>query len=142
MDNLLAKRALLIAALVIYVLAVAYITLLSRDATLAVIELDPIASYRRAANAARHLAIIEVRNLVLNTAMFMPLGIFLPLLSTRLRQFRIVLPIALLASLAIETTQLATRRGVFSIEDILHNTLGAALGLTLYLAAAKIFKKS
>jgi glycopeptide antibiotics resistance protein len=105
------------------------------------IELDPIASYRRAANAPTHLAILEIRDIILNIAMFVPLGIFLPLTRPRLGKFYIVPPIALLASLTIETTQLVTNRGVFSIEDILHNTLGAALGLALCLTASKIFKK-
>jgi len=140
MDKSLPKRILPIALLAAYTLAVAYITLLSRDAAHASIELDPIASYHRATNAPRHLAILEIRSIILNIAMFVPLGLLLPMASVKFRKIHITLPVALLASLAIETAQLATHRGVFSIEDILHNTLGAALGLTFYHAASKIFK--
>jgi len=139
MDKLPVKRILLIAAFAAYILVMVYITLLSRDATVATIELHPLASYRRAANAPRHLAIIEIRNAILNIAMFVPLGIFMPLLSAKFRKSCLALPIALLTSLAIEIAQLVTHRGVFSIEDIIHNTLGAALGLTLFLTAPKIF---
>jgi len=135
-------RIFIILAFLAYIFVVLYVTLISRSVYIFSIELDPIASYRRAANTQPHLAAIEIRNIILNVAMFMPLGIFLPLLCAKLRKFYIALPIAFLASLAIEIAQLATRRGVFSIEDILHNTLGAALGLGLLLAASKIFKKS
>jgi glycopeptide antibiotics resistance protein len=134
-------RTALVAAFSVYVLVILSVTLLFRNTTFFNVELDPIASYRRAANAPAHLAAIEIRNIFLNVAMFVPLGIILPRLSDKFRKFAAALPVALLASLAIETAQIATRRGVFSIEDILHNTAGAALGLALYLAASKIFKK-
>ena len=133
-------RTALVAAFSAYTFAILYVTLLSRPAIFFTIELDPIASYRRAANAPAHLAAIEIRNVLLNIVMFIPLGIFLPLATPRFRKFCTLLPAALIAALAIETTQLATRRGVFSVEDILHNTLGAALGLALFLLLTKIFK--
>ena len=142
MTKLLKSSTVIAAAFAAYIFIVLSITLLSRDPIFSGIELDPIASYRRAANAPRHLAIIEIRNIILNIAMFVPLGIFLPLLFNKFRKIYIFLPIALLASSAIETAQLITRRGVFSIEDILHNTLGAALGLAIYAAFSKFFKKS
>jgi len=132
---------MLIALFATYIFAVAYITLLSRDSAFANIELDPIASYRRAMAAPRHLAIIEIRNIFLNIAMFVPLGVFLPLIHAHMRKIYVSLPIALVASLAIETAQLATSRGVFSVEDMLHNTAGAAVGLAFYTIASKIFKK-
>ena len=135
-------RAALVTAFSAYVFIVLSITLIFRSAHFFNhIELDPMASYRRAANAPAHLAILEIRDIILNIAMFVPLGIFLPLVHAPLEKFYIALPIALLASLTIETTQLVTNRGVFSVEDIIHNTLGAALGLFLYAASSKIFKK-
>ena len=125
-----------------YVFAVLLVTLLFRETAPLSIELDPIASYRRAARAPTHLAIIEIRNIILNIAMFIPLGIFLPLFFNKLRKFYFTIPIAAMASLTIETAQFITRRGVFAIEDIIHNTLGAAIGLAFLFALSKIFKKS
>ncbi|MCL2375935.1 MAG: VanZ family protein [Defluviitaleaceae bacterium] len=123
-----------------YIFVVLLATLLFRDPAPLSIELDPIASYRRAMRAPTHLAVIEIRNIILNIAMFAPLGIFLPLFFNKFRKFRYTLPIAALASLSIETTQFITRRGVFAIEDLLHNVLGAALGLAFFLIFSKILK--
>ncbi|MCL2573466.1 MAG: VanZ family protein [Defluviitaleaceae bacterium] len=135
-------RTLVIIVFIAYAFAVCYITLFSREVAMASIELDPIASYRRAANtSSAYLATIEIRNVILNVIMFVPFGIFLPLFSSRLKLLDVIM-LSVLASLAIETAQLITKRGVFAIEDIIHNTLGAALGLAFYHIFAKIFKKS
>ena len=131
-------RTVLVATFLTYVFALLSVTLLFRSAAYSNIELDPIASYRRAMRAPAHLAAIEIRNIILNIAMFVPLGVFLPLLFKKCRKFYVVLSASFLTTLAIEATQLATRRGVFAIEDILHNTLGAALGFALFFAFLKI----
>ena len=131
-------RIALVTAFFAYIFVVLSITLLFREPIFSAVELNPIASYRRAANAPPHLAAIEIRNVILNVIMFVPLGIFLPLLFKKLRKIYLVLPMALLVSLAIETTQFATHRGVFSVEDIIHNTLGAVLGIGLFLAFLKL----
>ena len=136
------SRTALVAAFSAYIFFVLSATLLFRNTAFFSIELNPIASYRRAVNAPAHLAVIEIRNIILNIAMFVPLGIFLPLLTKKIQKTYLVLAVAFFASTAIEITQIATRRGVFSIEDILHNTLGAAFGFGLYSALMKIFKKS
>jgi len=136
------KKTVLLAAFLAYMFVVLLVTLLFREPMPLSIELDPIASYRRAARAPTHLAIIEIRNIILNVAMFVPLGIFLPLFFNKFRKLYLAAPIAAIASLAIETAQFITRRGVFAIEDIIHNTLGAALGFAFFLAFSKIFKKS
>ena len=121
-----------------YIFLVLWVTLLGRTPANHIIELYPLASYRRALNAPPHLARIEIRNALLNIAMFIPLGIFLPITWHKLQKFYLTLPVAFLASIAIETAQLLTHRGVFALEDILHNTAGAALGIIII----KIFKKS
>lgn len=43
-----------------------------------------------------------------------------------------------LCSLLVETLQLVLRRGVFELDDLLHNTLGAALGALLWQGAAAL----
>lgn len=118
---------------VLYISAVLAITLLVyRGSPYAQIELDPIASYRRALNAPLPLARIEIRNAVLNILMFVPLGYLLPMLSKKFARLLILLSVAFLFTLSIELLQLVTARGVFSIEDMLHNILGAAIGLLAY----------
>jgi len=116
-----------------YIYLVLHETLLSRPPIFSgAYEFNPFASYRRAMRAPSHLARIEVRNLILNVAMFVPMGILLPAVFSRLAKFYITLPIALAATIAIETAQFVTHRGVFATEDILHNFAGAIIGFLLF----------
>ncbi|MCL2575515.1 MAG: VanZ family protein [Defluviitaleaceae bacterium] len=96
------------------------------------IELDPIASYRRAANAPQHLAVIEIRNIALNIAMFIPFGALLPIIWNKARKIYITIPIAITATIAIETAQFITARGVAAAEDIILNTIGAIIGFIFF----------
>jgi len=119
--------------LIIYISALLAITLIIyRGSPYAPVELDPIASYRRALNAPAQLARIEIRNAVLNIIMFIPFGFLPPMLWKKLAKPQLLLPLALAFTLTIETAQLILNRGVFSIEDMLHNLLGAAIGLLAF----------
>lgn len=72
--------------------------------------------------------------IVLNTLMLLPAGISLSFLW---KDWRKVLLLGLGFSCLIELSQLVTRRGLFEIDDILHNTLGMGLGiLIVYLLRA------
>lgn len=73
---------------------------------------------------------------VLNMLLFVPLGCLLPYNislwknetnSNRL-QFRTAILIGLCVSLAIETSQLIFKVGVFEIDDLVKNTMGTGLG--------------
>lgn len=70
-------------------------------------------------------------NLLLNTAMFIPLGILLPLIWKRFRKWYRMLAAGLGLSLYIELMQLMAGRGILDIDDLLVNTLGAMLGYCL-----------
>jgi len=118
------------AILVTYIVLLMLITLVFfRGNPYAPIELDPIASYRRAANASPYLARIEIRNAALNVAMFIPLGFLPPMLWDELKKPIRLISLALAFTFTIEVAQLVFSRGVFAVEDILHNTMGAAIGL-------------
>jgi glycopeptide antibiotics resistance protein len=82
-----------------------------------------------------------LRNTLGNIALFVPLGILLPLVTVRLRSLKRVLLLALCMSLTIETIQLVLRfvgspRAV-DIDDVILNTLGACVGFVIYRSAAK-----
>lgn len=115
-----------------YIFLILAVTLLFRSYAVYNIELDPIASYRRALNAPHHLAVIEIRNIILNIVMFIPLGFMLPMASKGLGKIYTAIPLAAIFTFAIETTQHFTSRGVFAVEDMLHNTFGAIVGFALY----------
>ena len=71
-----------------------------------------------------------------NVALFMPLGVLLPLVSNRFRLLRRVLVVAFCLSVSIEATQFVLRflgnpRAV-DIDDVILNTLGGCLGFAFY----------
>ncbi|MDR6550213.1 glycopeptide antibiotics resistance protein [Paenibacillus qinlingensis] len=66
--------------------------------------------------------------LVYNIAMLFPLGILLPLVSPKFQSLKAILCISLSFTLGIETFQWITHRGIFELDDLVHNTLGALAG--------------
>jgi glycopeptide antibiotics resistance protein len=79
--------------------------------------------------------------------MLLPLGIYLPLLYTRLRKaysIFAVLLICFLVSVGIELLQLATSYRSADIDDVILNTLGGGTGFIIYLLIKTIIapKKS
>lgn len=71
-------------------------------------------------------------NIVGNVVGFLPFGLFLPLLSKNTRSLVFITVSGLLVSLAVETIQLITRVGIFDVDDLLLNTLGAMSGYLLF----------
>lgn len=68
---------------------------------------------------------------VLNIILFVPLGLFMPLLWKRFVSLQKVLNISFLFSLAIELSQLLNFRTT-DIDDLLMNTLGGVIGFYLF----------
>ena len=67
-------------------------------------------------------------DIIANTIMLLPLGIFIPLWLKRSDIHKKVVLMAFLVSLSIEIIQLITTRGYFEIDDLFHNTLGGFIG--------------
>ena len=75
------------------------------------------------------------RNMLGNLLPFMPLGVLPALAYPRLSSPRRRFGTALLFILGLELFQLITRLGSFDVDDILLNTLGAALGFGIEILA-------
>ncbi|MEO6328913.1 MAG: VanZ family protein [Ginsengibacter sp.] len=75
------------------------------------------------------------QNIAGNIVMFIPLGIFLPLLSARYRSGIRVFILSAVCSISIEFTQLILRQfeinRTVDIDDVILNTLGALLGFLI-----------
>lgn len=67
-------------------------------------------------------------NVLLNVALFTPLGLLLPLLFPRMKKWYWVLLAGFLCSLAVELVQYTAKRGITDVDDLLCNTLGCVLG--------------
>lgn len=68
---------------------------------------------------------------ILNVLMFIPIG-FLFSCSLREKNIIIIIGIGCCISMTTEILQLVTRRGVFNIDDIIHNILGCAIGYGVF----------
>lgn len=80
-------------------------------------------------------------NVLLNIAMFGPFGFLLPLLNRKLRKCYLTIPAGLCASLSIEMLQLVFASGVFDVDDLFCNTLGAAIGYFVIMAVMSLFNE-
>ena len=67
-------------------------------------------------------------NVLLNIAMFGPLGFLLPLMGKKFRKWYVTIPAGFGTSLVIELLQLALGRGICDVDDLFCNALGAAMG--------------
>ena len=81
-------------------------------------------------------------NVLLNIAMFVPLGILLPWIHKLFRKWYVMLGSGFACSLAIEIFQAITGRGLFDVDDLFANTLGAIFGYGLYMAFRSVFVKA
>lgn len=79
-----------------------------------------------------HLVRAAVINLFGNVVMFIPLGLFLPLIWQKLRKFWRTLLAAALIVTAVELAQLFTLVGSCDVDDLILNLVGAAAGYGLF----------
>jgi glycopeptide antibiotics resistance protein len=77
-------------------------------------------------------------NLFGNIFVFIPLGIFIPILFQRTRRFIKMVFISVGSILVVELIQFFTYTGTFDIDDIILNTLGVTMGYICW----KIFSKN
>lgn len=128
-------RSFLKFAFFIYLFAVLYITFLSREAEETRSNFELFNSY---------IMFFKYKNdfyldmIVYNIIMTIPFGIFLPLLYKPFRSFRRVEFAGFLYSLLIEISQFISGRGLFELDDLFNNTIGAMLGYWLYILFNKV----
>ena len=80
-------------------------------------------------------------NVLLNIAMFVPLGFLLPLLGKRFRKWYVTIPVGFTVSLGLELVQLAISRGICDVDDLFCNTLGAAIGYFIIMAILSLWNE-
>lgn len=123
-----------IIAIIVSLFCVLFITLFSRVPTLSrVTHLIPLWSYTSHGHW---------KQIILNVALFIPLGYFLSGLyvSSRLPHLWTLLS-ALLVSASIELLQFFTYRGMLDVDDLISNLCGAAVGLLIFSLLSKVDKR-
>lgn len=80
-----------------------------------------------------------------NIAMFVPLGVMLPLVSPKLQKLKAALPVFVACSVGIELSQLLIGLGiagypyrVVDIDDVILNTIGGLVGFALWRLFARL----
>ena len=130
--NYRAIRYGMLALFVLYVLAVAYITIFSRnarnsDTSIRMFRFDLVEQ------AIRTRSLQPINHLILNVAMFVPMGFLFPfILPEKLDRLSYSLLIGLSFTTVIEATQMMLRLGQADFTDMVTNTLGALVGYALY----------
>ena len=75
---------------------------------------------------------IIVRNLFGSILIYIPLGIFLPLLFNHCRKISNIIMVSAICSFMIEFSQLVFRVGQFDVDTIILNTLGSIIGYGIF----------
>ena len=114
----------------LYLLMISYVTVFSRRGR---VQTDILLKFDSIEEALRRHSLEPLQHLWLNIAMFVPIGILFPAICPqRLDKLSCVLPLGMLLTTLIETTQLMLRIGQCDLEDMIANTLGACLGLLIF----------
>lgn len=130
------KKAILAVLLAGYLGILGYATLSRLGGTGASgFNLHPFRLWREAWNC---FSLTAWANLLLNIAMLIPFGILLPLLLPRFQKFSHMLLAALALTLYIESAQYLSGRGIFDIDDLFTNTLGAMMGWCLLMCVLSV----
>lgn len=80
-------------------------------------------------------------NLLGNVLAFVPFGMILPMLTPKCRNFFHIVLLGVDFSLFVETIQLISKVGSFDVDDLILNTLGAALGYLTYRLIRRYFRR-
>lgn len=97
-------------------------------------NLTPFVEIKRFWVYREQLGVLAVAaNLLGNVIGFIPYGFILPIISQKTRSAFLIIFSGFLLSLCVEIIQLITKVGCFDVDDLILNTLGAAIG---YLAFA------
>lgn len=133
-------NCMIVAFLFLYVIFIFYITLFSRLNTESAgdYSLIPFHSYYLAAHGMKEL----LKESILNILFFYPLGyLFGSLNIDKINSRRwMIIPISCALSFIIELSQYIFKLGYAEVDDVIHNTLGCAIGLLMCILFEKLFK--
>jgi len=87
-----------------------------------------------------YIVSISVQNLLGNLLMFLPLGVYLPLIWKKCRTFLHTLLLSLGVLIVIELLQFITLLGTLDIDDLILNMCGIILGYLLWKCIKKPLK--
>ncbi len=132
------KRVLLIMAFSGYLAMVFFITNFRASHMSREVNLHLFRAWKEALN---NFSQHRWLNVLLNIAMFAPFGFLLPLFGDKFRRWNLTIPLGFVTSLAIELLQLIFARGIFDVDDLFCNTLGAVIGFFMVMTILSFGKQ-
>ncbi len=78
--------------------------------------------------------------IIINIAMFVPIGFLLPCCFKLYEKYRYVLITVVIVSVSIELLQLIFKIGLFETDDVINNVFGAMIGFGVYILAKKVIE--
>ncbi|MED3804581.1 VanZ family protein [Lysinibacillus xylanilyticus] len=130
------KKLLLGALFIGYIVFVCELTIIGRGTSHYLqMNLHPFSGY---IDAWKKYSLRDLQNCIFNILMFVPLGIFLPLLIAKTKAFKWLLLVVVSATLSIETYQTLSGAGIFELDDLINNSLGGIIGYQLYRLGASV----
>ena len=135
------KRALCALLLAIWAAVTVFVTLLRSESGEFAVRQWNLQLFLAWREAYQRFTLQIWLNVLLNIALFVPLGVLLPLLWKPFRRWHAALGAGFGASLLIELTQLFTGRGMCDVDDLFTNTLGAMLGWCAAMLALALIER-
>lgn len=130
------KKLILGTVFIGYIVFVLELTILGRGTSHYLqMNLQPFSGYM---DAWKKYSLRDLQNCLFNIVMFVPLGVLLPLLIVKFKEFKWLLFVVVGATASIETYQTLSGAGIFELDDLINNTLGGIIGYQLYRLAASI----
>lgn len=123
-------HSVLIAIFVEYLFIIVCSTIICRGQQsfeYAKLELEPFWTYKA---VIERVPGVSVWDIILNVILFVPLGILIKLIYPAI-SFGKTLIVAVCCSLFIETNQYIFEKGIAQMDDVIHNSLGGAIGWLL-----------
>lgn len=120
--------------LIIYIFTVIYVTFLMRSpyqearASLALLRAWKRTFFVKGECVFSLHRLRRLRQSFLNIIMFVPMGYFLPIVTSRARNWWQVILFGFGVSCGIELLQYLTLLGMFDVDDLLNNTIGVGIG--------------
>ena len=117
---------------IVYLLAVAYVTVFARKEGS---QSDVLLEFDSITKAIQQQSFEPMQHLLLNVALFVPIGfLFVAINPEKLNRISLVIPLGLVLTVLIETVQMLLRMGQCDLEDLVANALGAVIGVLCYRA--------
>jgi glycopeptide antibiotics resistance protein len=131
------SKMMLRLVLTVYILSVLYLTLLNRSMNADMLyNLKLFWSYQ---DMMRVPGYFYYKVIVLNILLFVPFGFLPAFLIKRFNSIKIIVLLAFLFSSYIELSQLLFRRGLFELDDLFNNSLGALIGYGIFYSFHGLF---